>query len=289
MRAALCLPAMVLAMPAFAQIRSVTLQPPARVLGVLVGDTLAATAVIDVGPDTVLDTASLPSSGPVTPSIDIRGIGTASSGSAAGRRYTVRVTYQNFTTPDHVGSVDVPGYTLAFRQSGKRVTAVVPGFSFTASPIQNANEVVVDASSLRPDRPFGLMDVTGPTRLIVAGCAMALLACGGLALTLGSMAWPLRRAGPFALALRGMRAGKADADAAFLLLHRAFDETAGMRVLAEDLDDFFVRHPGFGARRADIEAFFASSRQLFFGRPAAVTPGSAERLARALVRVERNR
>jgi mxaA protein len=289
MRQVVCLFGLLISMPAGAQIRSVTLLPPDRILGLLVGDTLAATATIAVGPGTTLDAASLPAPGPVAPSIDIRGVGVAVENGADASRYTIRVTYQNFATPDHVGSVDVPPYTLAFRQSGKRLAAQIPGFSFTASPIQNANAVVVDASSLQPDHATVLMDTAGPSRIAAAGCAIAILAACALAALLGLVPWPPRRAGPFAAAQRAIKRGVASDRAAFLLLHRAFDETAGMRVFAEDLESFFVRHTRFSTLRGDIETFFAASRTLFFGAPDNAAPARLEHLARDLTRAERRR
>ena len=73
MRRAWCLIALLAGTPACAQIRAVALLPPSRTVGLLVGDTLAGTADITVGPDTRLDPTSLPAAGPIAPSIDITG------------------------------------------------------------------------------------------------------------------------------------------------------------------------------------------------------------------------
>jgi mxaA protein len=286
MRPAVLLLALLMSAPARAQIRSISIDPPSRVVGVLVGDTLSAKATIAVGSDTVLDAASLPSAGPLTPSIDIRGVSVALQRDAAGLRYTIRLVYQNFTTPDHVSSVDVPGFTVAFKQSGKRFAVQVAGFSFSASPIQDANMVVTDSAALRPDQPFMFADIGAPTRMIAAGCAIAMLAGCALAATLGVVPYRPRHAAPFSAALAAMRS-VADDTAAFLRLHRAFDETAGKPVLAEDLDIFFANHPRFDSLRPEIEAFFAASRHIFFGTRGMKAAPSAERLARALARAER--
>jgi mxaA protein len=72
-----------------------------------------------------------------------------------------------------------------------------------------------------------------------------------------------------------------------LTLHRAFDATAGRRLLADDLDAFFARFPRFVPLRSEIERFFAASRQMFFGS-VATAPELAwlRRLARGLARAE---
>ena len=78
------------------------------------------------------------------------------------------------------------------------------------------------------------------------------------------------------------------AHAAQLVLHRAFDATAGRRMFADDLDEFLARHPQFGPLRARIGAFFAESRTAFFG-PAAELPDAAScrSLCNDLARAER--
>ena len=62
-----------------------------------------------------------------------------------------------------------------------------------------------------------------------------------------------------------------------------------MRVFAEDLESFFVRHTRFSTLRGDIETFFAASRTLFFGTPDNAAPARLEHLARDLTRAERRR
>jgi mxaA protein len=48
-------------------------------------------------------------------------------------------------------------------------------------------------------------------------------------------------------------------------LHRAFDASAGRRVLAEDVPFFLARHQVFKPLASDISRFFATSRRAFFG------------------------
>ena len=48
-------------------------------------------------------------------------------------------------------------------------------------------------------------------------------------------------------------------------LHRAFDASAGRRVLAEDVPIFLASHQVFKPLKPDIVRFFATSRRAFFG------------------------
>jgi hypothetical protein len=54
---------------------------------------------------------------------------------------------------------------------------------------------------------------------------------------------------------------------ALVLLHRAFDETCGARLLAGDLERFFQQHPRHSQHRAGVIRFFESSRAVFCADP----------------------
>jgi mxaA protein len=301
--------------PAQAQLLSVRLEKPSRDFGILLGDALTAAAIVDVGSGTVLDTASLPVAGPVASTLDVRSVAVATTALMHGTRYTVRVTYQNFASPEHVATVDVPGYTLALSRGNTRLAANVRGFSFSVSPFRNDVTPVLDGSALRPDQVITPVDLDRATWLFGAGVFMSL--AGGLSLLF--LRAPLLRFGrrglPFASAWRELTAlrrrdaggpngnrgvarenGVVDTTQietqrdGFLILHRAFDATAGTRVFADDLDGFFRRFSWTAPWRRDVEKFFASSRSLFFGAAdSEMTMEDAEvtRLARDLMRAER--
>lgn len=268
--------------PVSAQIRSVVLQKPARDFGYFVGDLLSATSVITTGPDTVLDSRSLPPPGPVSASIDIRSADFSTTAIPGGQRVEIRVTYQNFFSPEQVLAAGVPGYTMAFDQHGKRLSAAVPGFGFAVSPFRHDVQPVIDKAALRPDHPALLVDTTQPERALVAGGAIAILS---LAL-LGALSWRPRRHGPFAQAAGRLHAGGASHDS-LLTLHRAFDATAGTRLLADDLDSFLATHSHFSPLRTEIEGFFATSRDAFFGGGGSPNLCGLAPLCRALAQAER--
>jgi len=53
---------------------------------------------------------------------------------------------------------------------------------------------------------------------------------------------------------------------ALIEVHAAFNATAGRAVFEHDLARFFVEHPRFEPLRASIEAFFAESGRVLYGR-----------------------
>jgi mxaA protein len=274
---------------AHAQVQSVTLLPLSRDFGYFPGDLVASTAIIDVGPDTALDRGSLPYAGPVTPSIDLRAIAVADDAIPGGRRITIRAQYQSFATPDEVSQVDVPGFQVAFAQGQKRLLAAVPGFGFAVSPFRHDVLETVDLRVLRPDHALAKADDSAARLELLGGSALACLSIICLASAAGWLPWARRRNTPFARAARHLRGGAAGPQA-LLLLHRAFDETAGERVLADDIERFLERAPQFAALRSDIVRFFDMSRACFFGCAGALpTPNETQlaSLCRDLARAER--
>ena len=276
--------------PASAQILSVQIKPPSRDFGYFVGDLVVGTAVITVGPDTVLDMRSLPAAGPVTSSTDLRRIDVSEASVAGGRAVTLRAEYQTFSAPEEVSQVAVPGYQLVFMKGGARLTADVPGFGFAASPFRHDLTPIVDLTVLRPDHAAGAVDVSWPRLEMFGGGIVAVLAFLGMVVSGGGVPWRRRNA-PFARAARQIRMGGAGREA-LLALHRALDATAGEPVLADDLEGFLQRHRRFDKLRGELQSFFAVSRQSFFGDRGEGLDGSGEgivRLSRALARAERGR
>ncbi len=285
----LCLgAALVIDCSAHAQIRSIDARPPQRDFGYYPGDLFTSTVVIDVGPDTVLDAASLPPAGPVSAAIDLRDISYSGARIAGGQRITINAEWQTFATPEEVSRVDIPGYQLVLDKGASRLTAAVAGFSIAVSPFRHDLQPVLDTSVLRPDHPVARIDVAPWRHMLFATAAVALLAALALAWSNGFLAWTNRGRAPFARAAWEIARHADDGRDSFLLLHRAFDEAAGKRVLADDLDHFLMAHPRFAGLRTDIERFFADSRRIFFdtGQASPSLP-SLMRLSRALARAER--
>jgi mxaA protein len=290
MRISPAVAAILISLPAKAQILSVTVQPPARDFGYYVGDVLSSDAIITVGPGTILDANSLPYASPVTPSIDLRRATVSEAAVAGGgRRITIRTEYQTFATPDEVARVEIPGYELVFSQAGKRLAVNVPGFGFSVSPFRHDIQATVDPALIKPDHPPAFIDTTWPRIKLFAALATALTALLWLAATEQWLPWRRSARQPFAQAFARIRRAGEEPEA-WRILHRAFDETAGTRVFSGDIESFLAEHARFASHRADIENFFAASHEKFF-TPANDTtvlpPHHLENLCRRLARAER--
>jgi mxaA protein len=277
------------AIPAAAQIRSVALQPPDRSFGLLAGDTFSAVAIIEAGPDTHIDQGSLPPPGPLAASLDVRSTTVTRTRTRTGQRYAIRITYQTFLAPEQVMETAVPGYSVGFTDHGARSTASVPGFGISVTTFRHDVAPMLDQAAMRPDHAPILADPAQPAWRLLAGVIAALLGIAGLLTSRGWIKFSARDR-PFATAARHIARLPPQASSgrdALQSLHRAFDITAGRRVLADDLDTFLIEHPRFLPLRREIAAFFAVSRATFFGgAPCAVAP-SLHQLLRGLARAER--
>lgn len=265
-----------------------------RPYGYTVGDTLRHSITVEPEPGYRLDEASLPRPGPVNRWLELRQV-SLTSGPGIQRRLVLE--YQTFYAPLSVKTLTIPGFSLRFTGATSRVTADIPAWPFSMSPIHGL--AVLAEGGLEPLRPDALPEApaTRATQLRFSGFALsgliALLYMGHLRGLWGfgrrgryfhEAERTLRRLGREGEEVTRVRAG-------FAAVHRAFDRTLDEPLFAERLPEFFADHADYAALREDIEAFFQASYALFFGN-GAIQDYGVEQLAalcRACVRIERGR
>ncbi|XSG82992.1 MAG: nonribosomal peptide synthetase MxaA [Methyloligella sp. ZOD6] len=152
-------------------------------------------------------------------------------------------------------------------------SAHIPQWSFLMSPlreIQSTEPPEGPAGFLKPDRRPEPLDLE---RLTVFFATSGMAAALFLVVLAHHYAWgPFRHrpSRPFTVAARRIKARlRAGADAenyrgALLALHRAFDETAGHRVFAEDMPAFLEEHGDLRSHAEEIGRFYEASRLAFF-------------------------
>ncbi len=280
---ALALPAMLMAAPSLAATPALR---PARAFGYFPGALVSASTEFWLPPGTGLDPASLPVPGPVDPETDLRRIIWRATPMRGGTLVTLRLSYQIFYSPQETGLATIPGFTLTLRRDGRTMAEAIQGFGVQVSPFRHDLTPTLDPNQMRPD-PAPLAVTSGrPWRMPVAGALIT-----GFSALLLLVAQRADRGGSraFAGAYRTIRRQRLSDHAARLALHRAFDATAGQRILAQDIEAFLARHRQFSGLGSEIREFFAQSNQIFF----ATEPGTAaarpalRAFARALTRAER--
>ncbi len=259
--------------PASAAVETVRTFDP-RPFGYFVGDLIERTFEIDTAASDKLEPASLPRPGALNYWLEIRDVTHKTRVKQGIATHTVSVTYQTFYAPIDPRKISVPELRVAVATANGPEEVALPGFTFIASPLR---EIFPEKSGetsetfLRPDpAPKSLLAAAVLERL----AAFSIATVAFLALLARQLAWwPFhqRSARPFSRAAREIAhilaapAGTAALREAALVLHRAFDESAGERLFAADVPRFIERHPEHVTSSEQIARFFKGSRALFFG------------------------
>jgi mxaA protein len=297
---ALALAAVLTAEEGVAQVRSINLEAP-RPFGYLIGDVIRLQVDVTLDEAFSLLPASLPKARSVNYWLDLKSIVVDDLGTRGGQhRYRLILDYQTFYSPLAPTPLEIPGFTLTATDGTTQAEGEVPGWRFLTSPLREITRGKADkAVTLRDDREPQLLS-TLPYR-------SAALASGvGMVLLLGMLAhhrawWPFKeqRKRPFARATRAVqdaltKGGEAEGYLHSLLsLHRAFDTTAGRRILADDVPAFLERWRAFRPLQSDIGRFFEASRRAFFGSDSAgamttLPPEALTALGKRLAAAERS-
>lgn len=301
---------------------SVTVNEP-RGFGYFLGDTLAREVIVDVPAGVRLRTEALPQPGSRDYWLDLTDVHVVGSG----HETRIKLTYQIFYSALEPKLVHIPGFKLYFDEPGtsaaeqqkanknngekpagkkdhaeERATRSVPPLDVIVSPLR---EIIPDKSTdpaaapLRPDATAGLLG-TGQARTgLLASLLAGLAALTALAYHYAWFPFGARRSRPFTRAARQLNAlSKSDQGDVerykheLLILHRAFDEVYGRRLLSSDVGDFLRSRHEFIELAGSVNRFFEASRLTFFsGKPSAaqkiLPPDSVTGLAYELALHER--
>jgi mxaA protein len=274
-----------------------------RNVGYTIGDRVPRQIEITVDEDWHLQATSLPAPGQQTYWLELSKVHVDERREGVLRIYRIDLDYQTFYAPIQALERKLPPFTLVFARDNETVEARVPATGFTMSPLREiklSQGATDNAIALRPD----IVPSARPLRPVL----ISLLLCTAAALILFAMLawqrawWPFhaRPHRPFAHAARKIRkperrgAAETAYRSGLVLLHRAFDDAAGHRLLADDADAFITRNPAFASASAEISRFFRASRFAFFANDdvraeAEMPAGELATFATHLAAAERSR
>lgn len=295
-----------------------------RKFGHFLGDKLERRVEVITSGSTELFTAALPRPGALTYWLDLVSIDHSEREENGRRIYDITLGYQIFYSALEAKQLDIPSFPLRFKNPNSvapdgtapsepsaasqpsNYTATVPALRLVISPLRDI--VLVD---LMPEKTGDISDIMRPDAVpqeinvaprkrqlwVSAGA----LAASGLLLFWHYAIWPFARRTkrPFTQADRQIRSlqsagsGEAPYRDSLLILHRAFDQSAGRRVFAADVPEFVAQHQRFSRLLPRLKSFFESSQLYFFSddRRAAEDRfpiGDLARLAADLAREERS-
>ncbi|GAJ29253.1 hypothetical protein [Acidomonas methanolica] len=253
-----------------AQLLDLKTVPPDRLFGYFLGDVLVSRVEIVTAPGWRVVPASFPRPHELDYWLDLRDVREKTEKTrAGGERVTIILTYQSFYAPLEPRRMTIPAFALELTDGTRRVETHSAAWQFLSSPLREiSQEKGMDFSRIQPDHLPGRR-TTLPEKAGFAGSFLAALFA--LVVLMRRAALPPfggRPDRPFATALRGLRRLRDTAEGrieGMRLVHGAFDATAGYVVMTEDVPGVLRSRPDLAREAAEIDAFFAASREAFFG------------------------
>lgn len=267
---------------------SVSVADP-RAFGYFLGDVVKREIMVETRGGTQLKVAALPRPGPQQYWLDLVDVRHETKAAGSGTLHHLTLSYQIFYSALEPKRVTIPKTTLFFSapESGAattppppQVTRVVPALEVIVSPLREiiqsspgapADQAKPDESPLRADA-VAMPVVTGGvrSRLLAAGLLLLSVLTG---LAYQYALWPFgkRAERPFTRAERAIArlSGSSDDmltyEQQLRILHRAFDEAAGNRVLTQDIPRFLSAHTEYREFEQRVRTFFGASSLAFFG------------------------
>jgi len=272
-----------------------------RPFGYVIGDTIEHRVFLVLDPGFELDPDSIPEPGRASRWLALNESVLETDERDGTTRHSILLRYQIVNAAESVIGAGTPPLSLRILGPEGDLPVVVPAWGFTFGPIvTHEDRTAGRRPDLRPALPPPPFETE--VRTVRVG-ALGLLTLVLMALIvkerlIGRFAAPSGR--HFDRAWRRLRRRSKGSDSpgafteALVEVHAAFNATAGRAVFEHDLARFFVEHPRFESVRTPIEAFFAESGKLLYGRNEAA-PDTGPRLdrlrdlCRACREVERNR
>ncbi len=255
-----------------------------RPFGYVIGDEIKQRILIDTRQGLVLDKNSILAKGPVNRWLNLNNINIVQSKANTGIHYQIDLTYQLFYAPLEVKMLELPGFSLQFRQYGKTLEQKVPGWFFTSAPLRELAIRKEDGKEyMRPDTSAPLLD--NSTTLIRLYCF--LLIAVALAVYL---AWLYGLLGFFPKyqifrrpARRLDRLSDNELIKMLSIIHNALNQLNGKPLFQHKLADFYQRFPDYRQLDAELNWFFNVSNQCFFTTKQQASDSIADKI-RALCR-----
>ncbi len=232
-----------------------------RTFGYQIGDKFERVLTLQLRKPYHLVVEALPAQGKLTRWLVIEAPQLIQEALGAATLYEIRLTYQIVNIHPELQDIAVPHHYLRYTDGHSTGQALIPATRVGVSVLRKAS-----AGEFQPDHP--------PWPLRFPYVRPILLGCLFLSALLGvaSLHWGfplLAQPRPFTQAyrrLRQVRQGGADSTReALLIIHQAFNATAGKTVFAETLAEFFEVHRRFAPLRQPITEFFLRSRKVFYG------------------------
>ena len=227
-----------------------------------IGDKFSRTLELSLAPPYKLDETSLPGPRVLPPWLRVEKPFIEKSTLTNGTRYAIELTYQIVNIDPKMLDIGVSSHIIEIYAADERYTLLIPATRVRAEPII--------ADGARDVQPNAMpMLVTNSPRRVVGYGVLFCVSLLGLLLAFFGIPFCQPRP-PFARLYRHLRRNskskwsEQEYQQTLRAIHRAFDETAGHVIFADELKMFFAKNPAFIPLTSNIERFFEHTYQYFY-------------------------
>jgi mxaA protein len=261
-------------------VHSFQVQTP-RPFGYVIGDKIIQRLSIEVRQGLDLQYSSLPAKGTINRWLNLNKVKISKTKAGDELHYQIDLTYQVFYAPLAVKMLELPGFTLQFRQFGNTIEQEVPVWYFTAAPLR---ELAIRKDNgieyMRPDQAAPLIDNTDVNRRLLLFLVIASLMAGYLAWLYGLFSF-LPKYQVFKKPTHQLaRLSDNEIKKMLTIFHRALNQLNGKPLFKHHCEAFYQQFPRYKQLQNELDWFFDYSNDCFFSSSADVDKNSASRIQR---------
>ena len=196
-----------------------------------------------------------------------------------GLLYQIDLTYQVFYAPITVKMLDIPRFTLQFRQFENTVEQQVPIWHFTAAPLRElATRKDNGIEYMRPDQTAPLIDNTAVTVRLIFFVTITSLMAAYLAWLYGLLSF-LPKYQIFKKPTRQLaNLSENEIDKMLDIFHSALNIQNGKPLFKHHSNAFYQRFPRYKQLESEFDWFFDFSNEYFFGSTVQVDKKTADKI-----------
>ena len=260
-------------------ITSFQVQNP-RPFGYVMGDEIKQRIIIDARSGLALQRSSLPSKGEINRWLNLNHISIDKTKTSQGIRYQIDLTYQLFYAPLEVKMLEIPRFTVQFRQFSNTIEKTVPRWHFTTAPLRElAIRKDEGKEYMRADTPAPLLDNTASFNRLVISLLIALLLAIYLAWLYGLLTFLPRYQIFKRPARRLAKLSDNDVPDRLSIMHKALNQLNGKPLFQHRLTDFYQRLPQYQQLNKELTWFFDYSNQYYFSDDKSVNKTESHRIS----------
>lgn len=264
-----------------------------RPFGYVIGDEITQRISVEVRQGVELQYSSLPAKGSINRWLNLNKVKISKNKVSNGLHYQIDLTYQVFYAPITVKMLDIPSFTVQFRQFGHTVEKQVPAWHFTAAPLR---ELAIRKDNgieyMRPDQAAPLIDNAAVKTRLMLFLSLASVMAAYLAWLYGCLSF-LPKQQIFKNPTRQLaKLSDNEIEKMLGIFHRALNKLNGKPLFKHHSSAFYQQFPRYKQLQTELDWFFNFSNDYFFGSKTLADNHSADKilqLAKHCLDIERGR